>query len=510
MSQIRKNIAANYAGSFWKSLIGIIFIPIYIKFMGIEAYGLVGVFASLLALFSILDLGLSATMTREMARLSALDPTGRDTRSLARTLEVIYWAVALLLALVVIALAGPMAHYWVKPDRLSPAVVKQALMITGGVVALQWPVSLYAGGLRGLDRQPLLNLIQGSCATLRGIGSVAVLWFISPTIQAYFSYQIIVSAVETSCLAGALWWSLPGRGTRATFELARLKPVWRFSAGMAGISATILLLNQTDKIVLSKVLSLEQFGYYMLAWTVAATLLRVIEPVDAAVYPTLTRLVARKDEQELSKVYHKSCQMQIALLVPAAMTLALFANAVLTVWSGSAELVRSTGPIVSVLAIGMFLNSLMHIPYYTQLAHGWTSLAFYQNLISVGVLVPLMITIAYAYQGIGAAYVWAFVQAGCVLIAIPIMHRRILRNAKWDWYVYDVGLPTAAALAVALAGSIIVPSNLQRLSLALYIGTVAGLCFIAAVIAAPMARIRLFGACKGTFRIAQSWIEALY
>ena len=94
---------------------GVIFIPIYIKFMGIESYGLVGVFASLLALFSVLDFGLSATMTREMARLSAVDPTGRDTRSLARTLEVIYWFVALLLGLVVIVLAGPIAHYWVKP-----------------------------------------------------------------------------------------------------------------------------------------------------------------------------------------------------------------------------------------------------------------------------------------------------------------------------------------------------------------------------------------------------------
>ena len=194
----------------------VIFIPLYIKFMGIEAYGLVGVFASLLALFSVLDMGLSATMTREMARLSALDPTGRDARGLARTLEVIYWSVALLLGLAVIALAGPIAEYWVKPDRLEPAVVKQALMITGGVVALRWPVAFYSGGLRGLDRQPLLNLILCACATLRGLGSVLVLWLISPTIQAFFMFQIIVSAVETSCLVAALWWSLPSAKDRGS------------------------------------------------------------------------------------------------------------------------------------------------------------------------------------------------------------------------------------------------------------------------------------------------------
>ena len=169
-----------------------------------------------------------------------------------------------------------------------------------------------------------------------------MLWLISPTIQAYFSYQIIISAVETSCLAGALWWSLPGRGTVAAFSVARLKPVWRFSGGMTGISVVVLLLTQTDKIILSKMLSLELFGYYVLAWTVTATLLRIIDPIDSAVYPTLTRLVAQKNEQGLRDLYHKSCQMQIVLLVPAALVLILFGDAALIVWSGDPGIVRNT------------------------------------------------------------------------------------------------------------------------------------------------------------------------
>ena len=306
MSQISKNVVANYAGSFWNVLMSVTFVPVYIKLMGIEAYGLVGVFASLLALFSIMNMGLGATMTREMARLSALDPTGRDARGLARTLEVIYWSVALILGFVVIALAGPIADYWVKPEHLEPSVVKQALMITGGVVALRWPVAFYSGGLSGLDRQPLLNLILSGCATLRGVGAVLVLWLISPTIQAFFSFQIAASAVETSCLAGGLWWSLPGRGAKATFAISHLKRVWRFSAGMTGISVTVLLLMQTDKIILSKMLSLELFGYYSLAWTVSSVLLHIIGPIQTAVYPSLTRIVAQNSKQQLCNLYHRN------------------------------------------------------------------------------------------------------------------------------------------------------------------------------------------------------------
>jgi len=94
MPKIRSNIIANYAGSFWTALMSLIFVPLYVHFMGIESYGLVGVFASLLAIFGLLDMGLSATMTREMARLSALPDSAQHARDLTRTLEILYWGVA--------------------------------------------------------------------------------------------------------------------------------------------------------------------------------------------------------------------------------------------------------------------------------------------------------------------------------------------------------------------------------------------------------------------------------
>jgi O-antigen/teichoic acid export membrane protein len=74
---------------------GLAFVPLYIKFLGIEAYGLIGFFAMLQASFQILDLGLSQTMNREMARYSALRDKAGEARDLVRTLEVVYWAIGL-------------------------------------------------------------------------------------------------------------------------------------------------------------------------------------------------------------------------------------------------------------------------------------------------------------------------------------------------------------------------------------------------------------------------------
>ena len=60
MTTVQKNIIANYAGSAWNVITSLAFVPLYIKFIGIEAYGLIGFFSSLQIVLSLLDLGLGS------------------------------------------------------------------------------------------------------------------------------------------------------------------------------------------------------------------------------------------------------------------------------------------------------------------------------------------------------------------------------------------------------------------------------------------------------------------
>ncbi len=262
-----------------------------------------------------------------------------------------------------------------------------------------------------------------------------------------------------------------------------------------------MLLTQTDKIILSKMLSLELFAYYTLAWALAAILMRIIDPIESGVYPTLTRLVAQANESELSRIYHKSCQMQIVLLVPAALILILFGDWVLMIWSGGdAELSRNAAPILSILAVGTCLNGFMHMPYLIQLAHGWTSLAFYQNVISVVVIVPMMVLLTQMYQGVGAAYVWLFLNAGYVIISIQIMHRRILKEEKWNWYILDVGWPTAAAFSVVAIVRWIMPFPTSEFAMIAYVSIAGCSAFFAAAMAASFVRTGLLRKTASTWR----------
>ncbi len=464
MSVLKKNIVANLGGNIWTGLMGLVFVPLYIHFIGIEAYGLIGVFAALLGLFSLLDIGLSSTLNREMARLAVLDNKAQDMRDLVRTLEIPYWLIGLLIA-VVLVLASPLiAHHWVKVNNLSPVSVRTALMLMGLCVAFQWPISFYSGGLMGLQRQVLLNAINVGVATFRGIGVLLILWLISPTIEAFFLWQLVVSAINVGLIVFFLWNSLPGTSKKACFRRELFIDIWRFAVGMTAITVTVTLLMQLDKVILSRMLSLEMFGYYTLANVVAMTLNRFIGPVYSAIYPKFTSLMQLGVEKEIVNLYHKSAQFASVIILPAALVVALFSREILLLWTQSSVTADNTHLLVSILVMGTAFNCLMNIPYALQLAHGWTRLALFVNIISVIILVPLMIVSTKLFGAVGAAFVWLIVNTGYIFISIPIMHRRLLVAEKWKWYFIDIGLPFGVALLVAGVFRLILPMPVNTIA----------------------------------------------
>ena len=449
MSHLKRNLVANFAGRGWSALMGLAFIPLYIRFMGIEAYGLVGFFTTLQAVFTLFDLGLTTTLNRELARCSALPDKTYEMRDLVRTLETLYWGLAVCIGTAVIALSPFIAHGWVKAETLPVSVVQQAVMLMGLVIAFQWPLGFYSGGLLGLQRQVLYNILNAGWFTLRFAGAVIVLRFVSPTVFAFFTWQVFASAISTFLTASTLWHNLPTSRQLPRFRIDVLRLVWRFAAGMGAISVTVLLLTQLDKIILSKLLSLEKFGYYSLASTVANGLTYLVGPVFMALFPNFSQRVALGDQTGLKDMYHRACQLMSVIILPAAVVVTLFAPEILLIWTRNLTTVENTHTLVSLLVIGTALNGLMNLPYALQLAHGWTKLTFYTNVVSVIALIPLLIATTLRYGAIGAAVVWVVLNGGYVLIELQLMHRRLLPGEQWRWYLEDVGLPLAATSLIA-------------------------------------------------------------
>lgn len=487
-SRLTRNVAANFAGTLWTALMGPALVAVYVRLIGIEAYALVGIFTTLQAVFTLLDLGLSAATNRELARFSATADRAEDARDLIRTAEVIYWAMAALIGGGVIALSAALARRWVRPEDLSPATVQQAFLMMGLVLACQFPFALYSGGLNGLQRQVLLNAILIATATLRGGGAVLLLWLVSPTIQAFFAWQLVVTVLQTGATALFLWRSLPESAARPRFRSSLLRTTWRFAAGMMGISFFALLLTQADKIVLSRLLTLEDFGYYNVATVVASSLYLFVAPIFAAVFPRFSQLVAADDETNLRPLYHSSAQLLSALLLPTAVILALFAPEILGLWLRDSTVVQRVEPLVSLLVVGTALNGLMNVPYALQLAAGWTNLPLYQNIVAVVVLLPCLLWATNRYGALGAAWIWIAVNAGYVLIGVQIMHTRLLRGEKRRWYLGDVGLPLVGTLSVALLGRWLLPADPAALATIVGLGCIFVLTLAASCLLTPFTR----------------------
>jgi O-antigen/teichoic acid export membrane protein len=486
-ARVGKDVAANLLGQGWAALWNFGLAPVYARLLGIGGYGLVGMFLAVQGVLAVLDLGLTPAMTRETARTS----TAHEARSLARTFELLSWCIGGCVGAAGL-LWGPLAFaHWAKGGALSAAQVATPIRLMVLVLVAQWPIGLYSGGLMGLRKQLLLNAINAAAATVRGVGSILVLVYVSPTVTAFFAWHVVIAAVQTTVLRVFCWRALPPPEGTPRFEGARLVGIVSFAAGMSGVGAVSLLLTQLDKIVLSRLLSLEMFGYYALASLFGGSIQVVISPLARALFPNFARLTSSADEVALGVMYHKGCQLMSVMVLPIAFVGILFSSELLLLWTRDPRVVDQARGAAMLLLGGTALNGLVSVPYALQIAHGWTRLALTMATIQVFLLTPVAYVLALRYGLSGGASVWLLLNAMYVVISVPLMHRRLLPGGLTSWARDDIGKPLLAAAVIAVIGRLVVPASapptLPQVVLIACVGLVA---LIGAALAAPLVRAR--------------------
>lgn len=479
-SGFKLDLAASLTASAWSMLVQLACVPLYIRFLGVEAYGLIGFYLMLQAMLQVLDLGLSPTMNREMARYSVQPDKADEARDLVRTLEIGYWLIGAIIGLALVAGSPWVAAHWIKASAIPVTSVRHALMWMGVLAAFQWPVSFYQGGLLGLRKQVLFNAFRIVAATVSNGGAAVILWRVSPTIQAFFVWLVVTNAVSVACWTFFLWKSLPS-GTRAPqFDLGLLRNIGRFAAGMSGMTAAALILTQSDKMILSKVLSLKIFSCYTIAGMFGAGLSLIVTSVFNTTYPRFSALVAQGDEQALGRLYHRATQLMAVLILPLAAVLALFSTDILQLWTRNSEVAHHAGPIATLLVIGSALNGLMFLPYALQLAYGWTRIGLRITIGLTVIFVPAIWFMATTYGVMAAASMWPAFNCLYMAIGVPLTHRRLLKGQAVRW-LGDIGLPLVAASFVALIGRRLAVATMSQ---PVQIGVILGLFLCAASAAA--------------------------
>lgn len=467
---------------------GLAFIPVYIKYLGIEAYGVIGIFALLQAWLRMLDGGMTPTLSREMARFTGGVHDAQSIRDLLRSIEIISIGMAGIIASGIWAVSGWLASDWLKAEKLPMDTVAQAFAIMGMITALRFIENVYRSSILGLQKQVALNTINCIMATLKGLGAVGILIWVSPTIEAFFLWQGIISILTLGLFIYIVYHTLPKADHSGRFSMSAIRGIWRYAAGMLGITFLTLLLTQVDKILLSKLLTLEEFGYYSLATIVASALFILVYPITQAFFPHFSKLVANQDHTQLIHSYHKSSQLVTVVMGSTAIILMVFAEPILHLWTQDATLAQHSAPLVRLLVLGNLLNGLMGMPYQAQLAYGWTSFTVKVNLISVAFIVPAIFWAAPLYGAEGAAGVWVILNAGNILISYQFMYRKILSGEKWRWYFQDILIPLWWATASVSLFSWLVPYPTPNFMQILWLCTALIICVTVSSLSAPFVR----------------------
>jgi O-antigen/teichoic acid export membrane protein len=449
-------------------LIGIVLVPVYVRLIGVESYGLVAFYGTLAGSLVLLDLGLSTSVSRQLARMRVDGSEIQSQTDLLYSVEIIYWITAVSAGLLVITLAQPISAFWVKSNTLPVPVIKKTVIIMGVLIAFQFPTSVYNGALTGLQKQELYALINIAFSTLKAIGVILVLKYVSATVETYFTWQVAVTLLFTIVFRYYAWHSLSTHKVKRTFSKKQLKSIWRFAAGMTGISLVTFFLTQVDKIVVSKYVTLDFVGYYNLAFMLAGSISQFISPFQPVVFPKFSQLIATGHTNELANLYHKSCRWVSVIVFPIGFGLIFFARNILLLWTKNEVLTLNTAPILQVFVVGTLCNSMLVIPYYYMLAKGITKFPLYQNTIASIILTPTLFWLTGKYGAFGASFVWVTINAFALAISIPLIHNFYFKGQLKKWYLNDVIVPLVYSLSITLLAKYIIDVfsiNITRISL---------------------------------------------
>ncbi len=448
---LKLNIAANYVSQVYVALIGIVLLPLYMRLLGAEAYGLIAFFSLLQAWLPLLDVGLTATATRETARYlgGGYEPLG--FRQLLRSLEGFFWCVGILAALGLALASGFFANHWLKVETLSRETVESCLVLIAMTVAARWVSGLYRGVVAGLERQVWLGCFNVLIVTLRFVGPIPLLMFGTLDIAGFFVLQAVVSAVELLVLVSYCYLLVPlPSSSQLRWTLAPLRSVLRFSATVAFTSVVGIIILQTDKLLVSKLVSLQEYGLFTATVMVANGITLIATPISLALLPRLTVLAERGEQAALVELYRKATQAMAALAGASALVMAAFAAKVIWVWTGDSQFAANYGGVLALYALGNGFLALASFPYYLQYAAGDLRLHFLGNVVFLVTLVPAIVVATTRHGVVGAGTVWLVINAAFFLCWTAVVHRRFLPGLHAHWLFGDV--LRVLALPIFLAG----------------------------------------------------------
>jgi O-antigen/teichoic acid export membrane protein len=439
-----KNIMANYVSRIWGLVSVFVFVPFYIKILGIEAYAVISFYTVILTIMYFADGGLSATLNREIARSTDKQYLG----NMLFTIEKVYLVICVFVSGLIYLTSKQIAANWLKSDSIPIDDLALYITLMGLSVSFQLFTTLENSGLMGLEKQVLSNTIQVSSSVLRSAIVLIPLYF-SPTLLTFFIWQVCVNCIFLFITRYNLW-RFVKENRVYKFDVAILKTVGRFAAGMMVMAIIASLNTQIDKILISKMLSLKEFGYYSLAGILSQAPVIIITPIALAILPRLVKFSELEENIKLKKLFHQNSVIISSLALSVALVLFLFTKDFITIWTHDSNIAFIINNVTKVLLLGSVFLSFQYMPYHLAIANGHTKTNVRLGIIVVVIIIPVLIIFISKFGLIGASIPWLIMNLFAYLFLGFVLINKFLINEFKRWLVYDTLIPLTITLLIGI------------------------------------------------------------
>ena len=445
MTRLSRNIVYNVAGQGAVLIISLVAVRFIFGRLGADVFGIIffnQVVTLLLA--NLLDLGLSSTIVREVS--SHFDVEREYVRDLIRTATAVYWAIGLVLVGVIWVAAPLLVTHWLNLRTMDAGTATTMLRILSALALVALPKSLYTSLFRGRQMMGLNNSIDVGTAIIQQAGILLLLLGGGHAfaVAAWISISALLGILVYTMLAARLfgWTDLVPR-----FSMHAARRNVGFTGHMMVISILSFIHYQAAQVIVSKLMTLAQFGYYGFISSTVNRATFVTGAIAQAAYPSFSNLSGQESRGDLLIQYRKLHDLVSFGTLPLFAGICFAAVPVYSYVFSSGSIAAGLLLPTAFLALGSWMNATVVIPYMLSLAMGKPQIAARLNVYALILVLPVTLLLILAFGLPGAGFSWVFYHLFAYAYMVPRISRECLGTPARDWYwhiarVYGLALIT--------------------------------------------------------------------
>jgi len=453
---IGRNTAWNLFGQVAPALAAVFTVPILIHGLGTERFGVLTLIWLVVGYFSIFDLGLGRALTQSLA-----ERLGRNDHE---SIPPLVWTALGMMACLglvgaaVAALAAPALQHGLK----MPAALRIETLNAIYLLALSVPLVVSTTGLRGVlearQRFDLANVVRLASG---------VFTYVGPVLTLAFSRSLVPITIVLLAGRAATWVAylvmclheLPELRRRLAFDPAYVKPLLRVGGWMTVSNVVGPFLVYLDRFLIATIIGAAAVAYYVTPFEIVTRLLMLPWAFAGVLFPLIASTFT-PNPQRSARLFSRGMRLIFLTLFPFVLCAIAFAHEGLTLWVGESFAAHSD-TVLRWLAIGVFMNGIVQVPFATIQAAGRPDLTAKIHLIELPLYVPTLWWMAHRWGIEGAAVAW-MLRGGLDLVVQFIVATTLLPARKQAAGVRARTLAVAGFAASTFVAAALIPGLATR------------------------------------------------